>query len=539
MRRSPLQIRARNSRRDPRKRGVIEAMAPKPHVKAQVIPQDYEQWVNVHQTVKQRVTRFYDIGNPPESARGSRIQKLRATISAIQGLIRQASRDGIPLRALGSSWSFSKVAATDGVMLNTAYLNWIFGMSATSISSTYQGERTSLVFAQCGAAIGELNTYLAKKGRSLKTSGASNGQTIARALSTGTHGSAFGVGAIQDFIVGLHLIVGPSRHLWLERASYPVMQPSFAQKLGAELIRDDTLFNAALVSFGSFGIIHAVMLETEPIFLLEAHRQRLPFDSLMRRAITTLDFTGLGLPHPNERPYHFEIQVNPHNLEKGVFVRTMYKRPFTSDHQNNDDNEIDVETRPGDDFAAFLGAITDTIPDLTPILVNTLTEQRLNLFSNKVKTLGEMFDYSKTRGKVIGMAMGLPLSQVTTVLDRILDVHKTDGPYPGVIELRFVKGSDALLAFTRFDPTCVMELDGVNSSLAKTFFKRVLQALDQNEIPYTLHWGKVNDHLTATRVRRMYGENLDQWLSSRRTLLSQTNRAVFSNAFLNRLDLAT
>jgi FAD/FMN-containing dehydrogenase len=514
-------------------------MAPPPSLKARIVPQDYSHWENKHQTVKQRVNRFYDIANPPESAEGSRIQKLKATISALQALIGEAIRDDIPLRALGSGWSFSKVAATSGLMLNTEYLNWIMEMSRASVSSAYPEDYTHLRFVQCGTTIGELNIHLAKKELSLKTSGASNGQTIAGALSTGTHGSAFEVGAMQDFIVGIHLVVSPSRHVWLERASYPVVHQLFATKLGADLICNDTLFNSALVSFGSFGIIHGVLLETEPIYLLEAHRERLPLNSSLRQAMTSLDFTGVKLPHPNEQPYHFEIQVNPHNLKKGAYIRTMYKRPFTKDHQLEVEDEVEVEDRPGDDFVAFMGALTDTIPDLTPLVVEQLVKERLKLFKNKVKTLGEMFDYSKTRGKVLSMAMGVPLSLAAKALDTILDVHKTDGPYPGVASMRFVKRSDALLAFTRFDPTCVMELDGANSTSTRTFFKRVWHAFDQAEIPYTLHWGKANDHLTAARVRRMYGENLNHWLTSRRALLDQSGRKVFSNAFLEHLDLAT
>ena len=207
-------------------------MAPKPPLKARVIPQAYPHWVNAHETFKQQFDRFYDIGNPPEAAQGTRIEKLRATISALQRLVREAVRDNVQLRALGSGWSFSKVAATDGIMLNTTYLNWILPISRASVDPAYPGDRTRLRFAQCGTSIFELNRHLAKKGLSLKTSGASNGQTIAGALSTGTHGSAFDFGAIQDFIVGLHLIVGPSSHVWLQRASYPVVRKAFAQKLG-------------------------------------------------------------------------------------------------------------------------------------------------------------------------------------------------------------------------------------------------------------------------------------------------------------------
>ena len=80
-------------------------------------------------------------------------------------------------------------------------------------------------------------------------------------------------GATQDFVVGLHIIISPARHIWLERASYPVVSDSLITNLKTEIIRDDDLFNAALVSIGSFGFIHGVLIETEEKYLLEGYRQ--------------------------------------------------------------------------------------------------------------------------------------------------------------------------------------------------------------------------------------------------------------------------
>jgi hypothetical protein len=48
----------------------------------------------------------------------------------------------------------------------------------------------------------QINEKLEAAGRSLKASGASNGQSIAGCISTGTHGAAFQVGAVHEAIVG-------------------------------------------------------------------------------------------------------------------------------------------------------------------------------------------------------------------------------------------------------------------------------------------------------------------------------------------------
>jgi hypothetical protein len=172
--------------------------------------------------------------------------------------------------------------------------------------------------------------------QSLKASGASNGQTVAGATSTGTHGSAYKVGAVHDTIIGMHIITGPDKHVWLEKASNPVASPDFIEWLNAELVQDDDIFNSAVVSFGSFGFIHSLLIETEPVFLLEKHTSaNIPYNDDLKTAINTLDFTRIKkfLPYPlnaqNPPLYHFELLFNPHqfafNDPKGVYFKLMYK----------------------------------------------------------------------------------------------------------------------------------------------------------------------------------------------------------------------
>jgi FAD/FMN-containing dehydrogenase len=499
-----------------------------------VVVSNRRQWTNKHENVRQQITGLYDIWNPDTT---SLVDGYKATTEKIQSMIGDAADDGEHLRALGGGWSFSRVAVTKGRLLNTKPLNWMFTISSRNVSPNYAGERTNLLFAQCGTGIMELNDYLKSQRKSLKTTGASNGQTIAGALSTGTHGSAIDVGAIPNYVVGLHLIVGRSRHVWLERESYPVVSNAFVNRLGAELIRDDTLFNAALVSFGSFGVIHGVMLETEPIYLLEAFRQKLPFDSALKNAVETLDFSGVQLPHGSERPYHFQIVFNPFDTKReNVYVTTMYRRPYRDNYRAPDPPSGGLA--PGDDALAFIGLISDRVPALIPSLVNGLLEPSYSPYSDVWGTLGEIFTNTTTRGKAASAAVGVPLSEANRALDTVFSVHEAEGPIAAVFSVRFVKGTDALLGFTKFEPTCVLEIDGVFSQRTSDFLRAVWSKFDEEQIPYTFHWGKMNT-LNAALVRKMYGTAVDRWQSSRRTLLDAASMQVFSSTFLDRVGLST
>src|SRR5690606_6994376 len=133
--------------------------------------------------------------------------------------------------------------------------------------------KEDLFFFECGNKIKEVSEFVRRGGKSLKTCGASNGQTIAGALATGVHGSALDVGAVQDFVVGINLIIGPDPDdiIYLERESEPALNDLFASNINARVIRDDELFNAAVVGLGSFGFIHGIVVETENLYLLNRY----------------------------------------------------------------------------------------------------------------------------------------------------------------------------------------------------------------------------------------------------------------------------
>ena len=111
---------------------------------------------------------------------------------------------------------------------------------------------------------------------------------------------------------------------------------------------------------------------------------------------------------------------------------------------------------------------------------------------------------------------------------------------PLILSHRFVKGTQALLGFTRFDTTAVLEMDAVNTPETRAFYNTVWNELDAAGIPFTLHWGKYNAFLTPERVRNRYGEEtVDQWLVARESLMEDAAvRQVFNNDFTARLGLA-
>src|ERR1044072_4235454 len=75
-------------------------------------------WVNKHKNVSQEFQRLYSVSNPPRPITDF-FGDLRFTVSALQGLVREAIRDKVTLRAIGGGWSLSRAAVTDGRLIDT------------------------------------------------------------------------------------------------------------------------------------------------------------------------------------------------------------------------------------------------------------------------------------------------------------------------------------------------------------------------------------------------------------------------------------
>lgn len=478
-----------------------------------------------------------------------------------KSLIQEAIQKNTTLRAMGSNWSFSKVAMCAGGVVQTKGLWLNFSINPNSVAPGYGASngRTNkdLRFVQCGVQIATLNERLevaSTPRRCIRASGGSNGQTLAGVISTGTHGGAVFLGAVHDAVVGLHIITGPDKHVWLERASYPVASDEFINNLGATAMRDDDLFHAALVSFGSFGFINGVMIETDPLFLLKEHRfDTATYSDEIMQAFANVDVPKLnalidGMPADTatEKLYHLEININPFKVKKGskdgFYIRTFYKIPcpdaYVPDHQA----EGDVTMNP--DLIAFIEKVVEKLKGnlsatAIELVVNQLFDEAMKASVPGPRTIGEIFKISRFRGKIGSFAFAVDSKDLPAVIDHVLEVNKTK-PFAGGLAVRFVKGTNATLGFTRYSTSCVVELDGVDTPKNAAVCKAIIERIQAHNISYTLHWGKLNDIMSPERTKYMYGEDrIKAWKQCREQLLSPETRAVFTNQFMINCGLDT
>ena len=487
---------------------------------------DFE-WRNWHVTgdVGGRVDTFFTPrnrwrdGSAPE-------RQFAAGIAALQAIVRQAEQDRKRVRAVGSGWSLNNVAFTDEYLVNTARLGeWFVGFETPGmLVPEYQPRRGRMVFAQCGTQIKVLNGYLAERRLCLPTSGASNGQTLAGAVSTGTHGSAISVGAMQDYVLGIHLVAERGDHYFIQRASRPAASPEFCDWLGATPVLDDALFDAAIVGFGSFGLIHGLLFEAEPVYVLEKHVWQRDYASVVA-PMTTLDVTSLGLPGGAELPFHFSVVINPYRVgrgEQGAFVHFMYKRPLGPDRAPSPALAPPGGVQTTEDLVSIVSKLSDAVPAAIPALLQSQLVSALAPTEGTgpvVGTPGQIFSDSVPTNGGNSTEIGVTLASVGRAVDAILGVCR-EHPFGAPLALRFVKRSSATLAFTSLaDITCTLELPGIDSARTREGYARIERALAERDIPHSYHWGQALP-LDEGWVRKAYGPRRDAWLAARRKFLS-------------------
>lgn len=177
------------------------------------------------------------------------------TEADICAAVKDAAAAGLQLRVLGSGHSFTAAAATSGVALDLS--GW------TGITAADTG--TGLVTVRSGTTLRALNGELAGLGLAMANLGDIDAQTLAGALSTGTHGTGARLGGLATQVEALELV-----------------QADGSLVACSAMVRPE-LFAAARISLGALGVISTVTLRCVPAFTLAADERPLPVAQVLEQ----------------------------------------------------------------------------------------------------------------------------------------------------------------------------------------------------------------------------------------------------------------
>jgi FAD-linked oxidoreductase len=173
-----------------------------------------------------------------------------AASEQVAAAVRRAAAAGRRVKAVGSGHSFTGVALTDGVLLDPRRMSGLVSVDRDRCR----------VEVQAGMPLHRLNAVLAEHGLGLTNMGDIDRQTVAGALSTGTHGTGRRSGALASQVVGLELVLADGT---VTRCS------------------DGELFAAARLGLGALAVLTSVVLQAEPAFLLRADERPEPLDDVL------------------------------------------------------------------------------------------------------------------------------------------------------------------------------------------------------------------------------------------------------------------
>lgn len=511
-----------------------------------------EAWRDVHHANDEvRCTR-YEVRPSSNSGTASLLE----VGGAIQAVLQEAFDTNQPIRVPGGRWSLSNIGKPKKTLLDLANYQRTGLVPATWLTGALPtGVQPALVSAT--ASVGVIHRDLAAKGLALPTSGASDGQSFAGAIATGTHGADMKVGALHDTVLAVHLVVSPTRSVLVQAAGGP-LNGKAADTLGkwfgiaCELLSDDQLFRAARVHLGSLGVVLNVVVAAVPLYYLS--RLRTPhLDGASWRGVlrTRRPKNANGL-HP-EDPDYLQFIVHPYAPQPATDPRawmvSMRKLAFNG--------QPGVATTPTDvslksdlaDFLPPLVALFEADIELpnNPLLRGITSAQLRGIYGTTAATSlalpGAMFgppdflgiDFGSLRGASAEYVFDASQARpgVEVILNTLTEQASAGNQYLGGIGVRFVKGSDAWLAPNAAGLNCFVELQSLWTDELDAIHQAIAAALTNADIPYCGHWGQWPLN-TPEVAQNWWGDDaLRAWQAARAALLPTAKaRKIFSSPIL-------
>ena len=480
-----------------------------------------QEWTGVHVTHRTTVAEIFDVDNVgPGNTMLSGWDMFRHAGNDLDKLIRDARDEGKRILPIGAGWALSKINITDGWLVNTKLMNGCYDIGEQYFDERYPAEqRRNVVLAQAGMQIAELNAYLEliptkdPDRRAIPAAGIGNGQTVAGSISGNTHGAQLTFGAMSDFVVGLHLATGTGQTLWIEREAKPVLNEDFVAKLGAKLIRDDDIFNAAVVSFGTFGIIAAVAVETVPIYHLN-------FPEIVDISHADLKQKLLRFASGDTgNLYHYEFIFDPFSRTQMAMETSAPKVPYTPGVPTPKPRWI-LRNKHGFAPGVNILRVLDWLSAIVPTRIITAFQfkryRRIALLNNVLGSPGQLYTSSiyYLEGYVES-AYAVSVKDAPATIDISSQVAR-EMNLPSINQVRLCRASAGTLAFTQHEPiTAVFEFGMIHDERFPEFERRLDEAFRRAKIRYTMHWSK-NSGITREKLAYMYdAAKIASWKAAR------------------------
>ncbi|GGK96660.1 D-arabinono-1,4-lactone oxidase [Mangrovihabitans endophyticus] len=404
------------------------------------------------------------------------------SVDDVAALVKQAAGSGRRIKAVGSGHSFTAIAAAEDQRLQLHRL-----ASPVAIS-----QKDHLVTVQAGMPLYALNTLLAAQGMALPNLGDIDAQTVAGAVSTGTHGTGVGYSTLASCVEAVTLVTGSGA---VER-----------------ITADSPLFPAARLGLGALGIMTEVTLRCVDAFTLLADERPM----VLADVLAGLDEFLAANRHVEFYwyPYTNRAQLKRNNVAPDD------DRPLSAFRGWLDDELLANTALHG---ACLVGrAVPAAVPAINAVAARALTARTYTARSDRVFCTPRRVRFTEMEYEIPREAM----PEVLAALPRIIDDLPFQVQFP--VEVRFTGPDDVWMSHGYGRESAYIAVHQFRGRPYEPYFRAVEQVCAP--LGGRPHWGKMH-YRDAASLRAAYPK-FDDFLAARDRLDPER---TFTNPYLDRV----
>ncbi len=415
----------------------------------------------------------------------ARVERPRSP-EGVQRAVLAAIAHRLPIKAVGAGHSFTGIAVAPGVLLELDDLQGL-------VSVDTERARVTLL---AGTRLHRVPRLLAPHGLAMENLGDIDRQSIAGAISTGTHGTGAGFGGLATQVVAATLVTAEGEFLRVSETENAELLPAVALGLGA------------------LGILVDVTLQCVPAFVMHAIDEPAPLDEVL----ATLD-------ERVQASDHFEFYWFPHTHVALTKRQTRLPESTPRRPLPKVGKWID-ETLLSNGVYRVVCAAGQVVPTITP----PFSRLAVKLTGNREYTDRSHAVYTQRRSvRFREMEYALPAENVVPAFRAIQALIAQKGwkvEFP--IEVRFAAADDLWLSTAHGRASGYIAVHRYWRADPTAYFEAVEKiCLEHGGRP---HWGKLHT-LTADLLRERYPRFDD--FAALRDRLDPERR--FANRYLERV----
>jgi FAD-linked oxidoreductase len=401
--------------------------------------------------------------------------------------VRRALDSGSTVKMVGTGHSFTAVSAPEGTMLRPGGLTGIVAVDKDALTVT----------ARAGTPLKVLNAELEALGLSLHNMGDIAEQTLAGAISTGTHGTGGTAAGLAAQVVGLELVTGTG------------------ELLRATTEENPDVLDVARLGLGALGILTTITFRVEPLFVLEAVEE--PFG--WEEALSAYDEITATADHVDMYwfPHTDRLQIKQ-NFRRGTDLSI--RRPLSRTQLLLDDRFLQNTVFGA--ATAVLNRVPAAIPRFNRLGARLLSDRTYSDVAHRV-FVAERNVVFREMEYAVPREAGL---DVLRECRRALDASDLRISFP--VELRVAPADDVPLSTASGRDSFYLAFHTHRDAEHRAYFglmEPILRGHDGRP-----HWGKVHTR-TAADLAPAY-PRFEEFLAMRDRLDPQR---VFANPYLRRV----